>query len=154
MSLTFIIVLVIVGLLFFILEVLVIPGTSVAGVIGFVAIAVAVWQAWVQYGYETGLTVLGASLVGSIVCLWLSLRTNTWKRVSLKESIESKVNLIDGSIVYPGARGKSVSRLAPTGKVRFGSEDFEAQSQEGFIDQGQEVEVVKIEGNKITIKPL
>nr|HML86602.1 nodulation efficiency protein D (NfeD) [Bacteroidales bacterium] len=73
MSLTFIIVLVIVGLLFFILEVLVIPGTSVAGVLGFVAIAVAVWQAWIQYGYETGLLVLAGSLVGSILCLWLSL---------------------------------------------------------------------------------
>jgi len=154
MSLTFIIVLVIVGLLFFILEVLVIPGTSVAGVLGFVAIAVAVWQAWIQYGYETGLLVLAGSLVGSILCLWLSLRSNTWKRVSLKESIESKVNLVDERIVYPGAKGVSISRLAPTGKVRFGLVDFEVQSQDGFVDQGKEVEVVRIDRNKIIIKPL
>lgn len=46
MSWTVIIVLILVGLLFLLLEALVIPGTTIVGVIGFVLIAIGVWQSY------------------------------------------------------------------------------------------------------------
>ena len=40
---------ILIGLVFLVLEILVIPGVGVAGIIGFVLIAVGVWQSYAVY---------------------------------------------------------------------------------------------------------
>lgn len=152
MSLTIIILLIVTGLLLLVLEILIIPGTSVAGVLGFIAIGIGIWQAWVGYGTTVGVIVTFSTLAGAIASLYFSLKSRTWKRLMLNDTIDSKVNLVDAAKVKPGETGETISRLAPAGKARINGELYEVHSLSGFIDQRIEIEIVKIDHQKIFVK--
>jgi membrane-bound ClpP family serine protease len=152
MTWTIIIILILVGLLFLILEVVVIPGTTVVGIVGFVLMIVAVWQTYLVYGSTSGHLVLGGTLVLTLVGLRFALRSKTWDRVMLKSNIDSRANVIPEGSIKIGDVGKSISRIVPTGKALINDEYFEVCSSGEFIDPENEIEVVKIEHNKIFVK--
>jgi len=152
MSWTIIAVLIVVGFLFLLLEILVLPGTNVAGFIGFILIAIGVWQAYANYGSIAGSLTLAGSVIFSAVGLYYSLKSGTWKRASLNEKISSKVNTIDEEKIKVGDVGTAISRLAPMGKAFIGGEYYEVKTLGDFVDEGTEIEVINIEYNKITVK--
>jgi membrane-bound ClpP family serine protease len=152
MSLTVIAALIIVGLLFLILEVLVVPGTTVVGVVGFILMAIGIWQTYIAYGSTTGHIVLAGTLVLSLGALGLSLRSKTWKRAMLNAEIDSKVNTYDESEIKVGDGGITVGRLVPMGKALINDQYFEVRSMGEFINEQTKVVVVKIEFNKIYVK--
>jgi membrane-bound ClpP family serine protease len=135
-----------------VLEVLVIPGFGFAGVIGFILVAIGVWQTYAVYGLMAGHLVLAATFVTTVIILILALRSKTWKRLALSDEIDSKVNVIDLEKVQPGDRGKTVSRLAPMGKALINGEYYEVATTGDFIDQHSEVIITRIDHNKIIVK--
>ncbi len=153
MSWTIIAVLIVVGFLFLLLEVLVLPGTNVAGFIGFALIAIGVWQAYAGYGALAGSLTLAGTIVFSVVVLYLALKSGTWKRASLKSNIDGRVNLVDSEKIRVGDSGRAISRLAPMGKAMINNEYYEVKTLGEYLDAGTEIEVISIEFNKITVKP-
>lgn len=145
--------LILIGLAFLLLEILVIPGTGVAGIVGFILIGIGVWQAYSYYGAMTGHWVLAGTFVGTIAVLVYSLRAKTWRRIMLKSEIESKVNLVDEDKLKPGDAGKSISRLVPMGKAMFNNEFYEVRSMGEFLDPDVDIIIEKIEDHKIYVKP-
>jgi len=145
--------LILIGLAFLLLEILVIPGTGVAGIIGFILIGVGVWQTYEQYNTTTGHWVLASTFVATIAVLAISLRSRTWRKVMLKSEIGSRVNIIDEASLKPGDEGKSISRLVPGGKAIFNGDYYEVRSMGEFIDPGVDIVIVKIEDHKIFVKP-
>ncbi len=143
---------IVLGLIFMVLEVLVIPGFGFAGVIGFILVAIGVWQTYAMYGLIAGHLVLAGTFVMTVLVLVLSLRGKTWKKLMLSSAIDSKVNLVDQSTVKTGDTGKTVSRLAPMGKAIINGEYFEVATTGDFIDQHTEIEIIKIDHNKIFVK--
>jgi len=143
---------ILIGLIFMVLEVLVIPGFGFAGVIGFILVAIGVWQTYAAYGLMAGHLVLAGTFVMTVLILFLSLRSKTWKRLALSDEIDSKVNVIDLEKVKPGVKGKTVSRLAPMGKALINGEYYEVSTDGDFIDQQTEVVITRIEHNKIIVK--
>ena len=79
------------------------------------------------------------------------LRSNTWKKLSLPTQLEGTVEGVDDSIQV-GDLGTTLGRLAPMGNVQIRDIVVEAESQSGYIDSRQQVEVVKIYKNKIVVK--
>ena len=154
MTWTIIAVLIAVGFLFLLLEILVLPGTNIAGVVGFVLLAIGIWQAYAVYGGMAGTITLLATLFLSAVTLYYALKSKTWNKAALHKNIDSKVNVVDADKIKAGDKGKTVSRLAPMGKAEFGGEYYEVNALGQFIDPGTEIEVVKIENNKITVKKI
>jgi membrane-bound ClpP family serine protease len=152
MTWTIIAVLIIVGFLFLLLEILALPGTSIAGVIGFVMIGIGVWQAYAVHGGMAGTLTLVGSLILSVIALYFALKSNTWKRASLSSNINSRVNIVEPESIKPGDTGKTVSRLAPMGKAMINNAYYEVRTKGEYIDQGTEIEVVKVDVNKITVK--
>ncbi|MCD4746650.1 MAG: NfeD family protein [Bacteroidales bacterium] len=153
MTWTIIIVLIVIGLLFLILEILVLPGTNIAGVLGFILLGIGIWQAYSTYGRLAGHYTLGATFLFTFVTLYFSLKSKTWKKLMLKSKIDSKVNIIDEKKVKVGDTGVTVSRLAPAGKATINGEFYEVHSTGDFIDQETEIIVLKINYNKIIVKP-
>jgi len=143
---------IIIGLIFLALEILVIPGVGVAGVIGFVLIAIGVWQAYAAHGLLAGHLVLGGTFIFTVLTLVLSLRGKTWRRLALSTAIDSKVNVIDHELIKPGDTGKTVSRLAPMGKAQINGEFYEVSTNGDFIDPKTDIIVLKIEHSKIIVK--
>ena len=152
MSWTIIAVLIIVGFLFLLLEILVLPGTSIAGIIGFILIAIGVWQAYTSFGSVAGTITLAGTIVFSAIGLFWALKSKTWTRASLKSAIGSRVNIVEEGRVKPGDTGKTISRLAPMGKAFINDAYYEVRSNGEMIDQGCEIEVIKVNINKITVK--
>lgn len=152
MSLTLIIILIIAGLLFLLLEVLVIPGTTVVGIAGFALIIFSVWESYNVFGSPTGHFVLLGTIFFTILTIYLALKSKTWNRIMLKTEISGKVNEIDSTKVQAGDSGVSVSRLTPGGKALINDEYYEVHTNGEFIDQESEIVVTHLADNKIFVK--
>ncbi|GAP44494.1 NfeD-like C-terminal, partner-binding [Lentimicrobium saccharophilum] len=152
MSLTLIIILIIAGLLFLLLEVLVIPGTTVVGIAGFALIIFSVWESYHVFGSPTGHFVLLGTIFFTILTIYLALKSKTWNRIMLKTEISGKVNEIDTTKVQAGDTGISVSRLTPGGKALINDEYYEVHTNGEFIDQESEIVVTHLADNKIFVK--
>lgn len=154
MTIAGIILLIILGIVLILLEFLVIPGVTIAGIGGFILLAGGVYLSYHYYGVETGNYTLAGTAVlitGSIV---LALRSRTWKKLMLRSSIDSKVNEIEEGKINIGDTGVTISRLAPMGKIQVNDEYYEAKTLNDFIDPNVEVVIKKIENNIIIVKPL
>lgn len=149
-----VILLIVIGLLLFVVEFLLIPGISVAGIGGVVFITTGIVIAYVNHGPMAGhLTLLG-TVVATVLTLYFALRSQTWRKFKLKASISSTVEgKIEEGQIKPGDSGIAISRLAPMGKARINEMVVEAKSLGDYIDQKSEVVVVKIEDNKVIVKP-
>ncbi len=156
MSLGLIIFLILLGLLLFIIEFILIPGITVAGIGGAVCILLGVILAFTNFGTTTGLIVLGSTALLLLVTTTLMLKAGTWKKFMLKTAVDGKVDNIgkDEGKVKPGDKGVTVTRLAPGGKVLVNGEYFEAKSIDILIDPRKEIEVIKIDDNKLIVKPI
>jgi membrane-bound ClpP family serine protease len=156
MSLGLIIFLIFLGLLLFIIEFVLIPGITIAGIGGAVCLITGIVFAFISFGTATGLIVLGVTMIIMIAATFFMLKAETWKKFMLRTSIDSKVDTIgsEEGKVKPGDRGVTVTRLAPGGKVLVNGEYFEAKSVDILIDPHQEIEVIRIDDNKVIVKPI
>lgn len=143
--------LIVIGAVLVLMEFLVFPGVNIAGILGFICIVGGVYFGYSYYGAMTGHFILLGTVLFGVGATWYVLRSNTWKKLSLETKIDSVVEGVNES-VRVGDRGKTVGRLAPMGNVRVSDCLVEAESLSGYIDAGQEVEVVKVLKNKIIVK--
>ena len=111
-----------------------------------------IWMVTMGFATKAGTLTMVVTLVVTAVVIVLILNSRTWKKCALETSIESKVNDFDKKSVHVGAVGKTISRLAPSGKAVFSGDTVEVASEHGLIDENCEVVVVKVEGNKIFVK--
>jgi len=151
-TLTIIILLISLGLVFILLEILVVPGTAVLGIIGMGLMAVGVWNTYDNFGTKAGhYTLIGVALF-SVISLYYALKSNTWKKFMLNAKVKGKVNTFDDNTIVIGDTGVTVSRLAPMGKASINDGYCEVQALADFIDENTEITVVNVEGNKIFVK--
>jgi len=154
MSITLIIIIILLGVLLFIIEFLLVPGITVAGIGGAILIVGGVIMAYHHHGSTIGnFTLLGTALI-SFLTVFMVLKSGTWKKIMLKKDISGKVNVVDqtGVEVKIGDMGKTITRLNPMGKVVINGNYFEAQSLNKYIDQKTDIEVIKVLSNKLVVK--
>lgn len=148
----YIILLVLLGLLFLVAELLLLPGVSVGAILALVCYGSAVYIAFVDFGTMPGIVTLVVVLVLSLIATVLSLRAKTWRRLSLQQEIDSTSNCLPEKEIAIGARGVSVSRLSPMGKVEIAGKVYEAKSADVYIDQKQTVSVVGFDNFSVIVK--
>lgn len=150
---TGIIILILFGILLFVIEFLLVPGITVAGIGGLVLTVLGVYKAFNEYDTVTGIWFLLGTIILSILVIVFSLRARTWKRFMLNTSVIGSVG--EKSLenqVKVGDTGTAATRLAPMGKIMIGDLVREAKSIEGYIDAHAEIEVVSVEGTFITVR--
>lgn len=152
MNWIFIAILILVGLIFLLLEVLVIPGITIAAIVGSGLVIIGIWQAYAAYGAFTGTVVLLSTIAVTAIMLYVALRSKTWKKMSLNTTIDGKVNEIADFKLTVGDKGVAISRIAPSGTAKFGDVLVEVASIGEFIDNGTHIEIIRVEDNKIYIK--
>lgn len=152
---TSVILLISLGLLLFLIEFLLIPGITIAGIGGAVLTFAGIYLAYARFGAMTGSIVLISTLLASILIFSLSIRSRTWKKAMLTTNIDSKMNEIPGiENIKTGDKGIAITRLAPMGTVKVNGITFEAKSVAGFVDPKTEIEVVKVSSSQIVVKPI
>ena len=151
MSWLLIIILISLGLLFLLLEVLVIPGTTLAGILGFGLIFTGLWQAYASKGIIEGHITLGSTVLVTVIVLYYSFKTGTWKRMELKSTSDGKMDQLEGTNIKIDDTGITVSRLAPSGKALINNDIIEVHTYGEFIDQEKEIQVIAVKNNKIIV---
>ena len=154
MTIFVIIFLILLGLLLLLIEFAVIPGVTIAGIGGLLLFVASVYIAFAKYGTIAGVITLIAILIAAPAMIVYFFKSKTGKKMILESQIDGKIENVDAEKIHVGDIGKSISRLAPSGKVRVNNEVVEAQSTGAFIDQNIDVRVVKIQSNKIIVELL
>ncbi len=146
-----IIVVILVGLVLLALEIMVIPGVGITGVLGFLLMTEGVWLAYSRKGTLAGNITLIITVLVSVSSMVVMLRSKTWKNAQLKTVVLSKVRTLDDNLKV-GMRGETTSRCAPMGNAVFGDNHVEVDAGTDYLKTGTPVEIVRIYGNKIFIK--
>lgn len=145
--------LVIVGLLLLGIELLVIPGFGVVGILGIVSFVCSCYFSFATFGVTAGVAVLIAEIVLVSAFIVLVLRSKTWRKITLNTNIDSKVDeLPQNKGIEVGMKGRAITRLAPAGQVEFENAVVEAFCRDTIINGGSIVEVVEIADNRIFVK--
>ena len=152
MTVTAILLLILLGILLLLVEFLVIPGITIAGILGTLLIIGGVVSGYYYHEPPTSHYILAGSLGALIIMFSFAFKTNTWKRFGLQNSIDSRVGEIDTEKIKVGDEGKSLSRLTPMGKAMINDEVFEVRTVGNIIDPNKEIIVKKIDGNKIFVE--
>lgn len=148
-----VIILILLGIILFLIEFLIVPGITIAGIGGLILMSGGVYLSFENFGNKTGFIVLIGTFVISLLILIYALRANTWKRVMLNTNIDSKVyEDTDANAIKAGDSGITMTRLAPIGKVKVNNITVEAKSISGYIDPKTEIVVVKLSGSQLIVK--
>jgi len=148
-----IVTLVLVGVLLLVVELILLPGISVAGVGAFISLLAAIVYGYLHYGFWGGSIVLTVTIIISIIAVVISLRASTWQRLSLKSTIDStSAKTPQENNIAIGDKGMTVTRLAPMGKVQVNDITVEAKSVDAYIDQQKPVEVIGFENTVVIVQ--
>jgi membrane-bound serine protease (ClpP class) len=154
------------GLILVAMEIFFIPGFGIAGVLGIVALlgglglsligSGATWDSWLSALGQVSLSILVAILVALFLLRYFQ-RLPFGKRLLLKTSLLSK----EGYASSPeedqrwlGKRGTAATDLHPSGIAHLNGDRVDVVSDGEFINAGQAVEVVRVDGNRIVVRLL
>ncbi len=164
------IILFVVGLILIGLEVFVIPGFGVAGVLGLVCtlgslVLVMLNNDMFDFSFVAdqqifvSVTTVLAGMMGAIIVMFFGgarlLNSNVFKRIALQDVQDAEQGFT--STFYKaksmiGQKGKAYTRLRPSGKVEIDGEIYDAFTRGNFIDEGVEVIVISDEGTSLKVK--
>ena len=138
--------------LFMALEIFIIPGTSLAGIVSAACLIGANVLVFDGYGLSAGIIVLASSL---IICLlagiWM-LRSKALDRISLKRTIDSTAATEEQLSVKVGDRGIAQTRLALIGNADFDGKIVQVQSADGFLDEKTPIVVTRVIDGQVWVK--
>lgn len=160
----------VVGIILIALEVFVIPGFGVAGILGLICtigslILVMLNNDMFDFSFVGGdeifisfATVL-AGLIGAIVVMFFGgarlLNSPVFKRIALQDVQDKDQGFTstfykEKSMV--GLTGKAYTRLRPSGKIEIDGVIYDAFTRGNFIEEGSKVEIISDEGTSLKVK--
>ncbi len=152
MLLTLIVSCILIGIILIVLEVLVVPGTTVVGGAGLVLIIGGVMWMYADFGTVAGHWSLVISAAATILAVVYAMRSGAWNRFSLKSAIDSRASNDFSLDVHVADEGISLSALRPMGTVELNDKRYEARTAGEMLPQNTKVIVVSISGNTIIVK--
>jgi membrane-bound ClpP family serine protease len=144
---------ILIGFLFILAEVLFVPG-GVLGAIGGIVLLYGIYLPYSVGETTGGHITLFTTLVLLTISLFMAIRSQTWKKIQLDKVIDSNVKNKDTETLKIGDQGVATSRLNPMGTVRFDNKYVEVTTFDTFTNEGEDVEIIKIEKNKIIVKQI
>ena len=171
------IIIVSIGLILLAIELFVIPGFGITGILGIILTIIGLFALMLPgidklsfFDLETfrlvgeafiqRLAWLFGGLVFAIVVILLlarffSDRYFRFSKLILKGEQEGYQSGIPKEMMPEvGTQGECVTPLRPAGKVHIGEDLFDAMSEGGFLKANTAVEVIKIEGSKVIVKEI
>ena len=136
--------LIIAGLILFIIEVFLLPGISIAGIISAICLLYANYYAFDTLGTIPGCITLTISAMGVIgITIWF-MRSKTVDKLSLKKTIDYRPEPLKGLDLKAGDEGIALTRLALIGNAEFNGRIIEVRSSGDFIEQKSKIRVERI----------
>ena len=152
------------GLILVGLEIFFVPGFGITGILGIVALLGGLGLSLVGAGatWDSMLTALGQvalSILVAIIAALFLLRYFPRLPFGKRLVLEKKLPAEEGYASSPeedrrwlGKRGTTASDLRPAGIAHFNGERVDVVSEGDFIEAGQPIEVIRVEGNRIVVR--
>ncbi len=154
MGILFIIALVISALLLLLVELFVIPGSSLAAILSAICLSWAVAYAFINISALAGIiTLIIALILGSCVLITF-MRSKTLDKVALTEEVSSTVDRSVAAQVQVGDKGYAVTRLALIGNAEINGHVVEVRSADGFLNEKTPVVVTCVTDNEIIVQKI
>lgn len=152
MDIFIIAILVIAATILFLVELFVVPGISIAGILAGGCIIFANYYAFASLGVAGGVITLLVSAVACIGSLVWFMRSKTLDRLSLKTDITGTVDHTARQSVKVGDTGITTTRLALVGQADIAGHLVEANSADGFLDEKTPIVVTRIDNGTIFVR--
>ena len=139
------------------LEIFVIPGVNIFGIVGFATMCAGVWYAYAKLGTGSAAAVAVLGLAGSALLVRLLIRVRAWHRIVLdaetgrKQGYDSSA---PGLAEFNGLSGEALTTLRPAGRAKFGERVIDVVTEGDFVSSGELIEVVEIGGNRVVVQKL
>jgi membrane-bound serine protease (ClpP class) len=158
--------LVAVGLVLLTVEVFVTPGFGLAGTLGLLALVGGLGLSLVGAGatWSVVLTALGQIVVTLLLAIAASLamlrflpRLPFGRRLILETELDAREGFAsapEADRMWLGKRGTAASTLRPASIATFEGDRVDVVSDGEFIDPGDPITVVKVDGNRIVVRQL
>ena len=148
--------LLVMGFAMVLLEIFVIPGFNIFGVVGFLTAVAGVVYAYTYMGGLAAGVVAGLGLIGTVALVRLMIKVRAWDRLvhhggMTREQGYDSVN--PGRDGLLGQTGEALTTLRPAGRVQFGEKVVDVVSEGGYIERGSVIEVLKVAGNRVVVHP-
>jgi len=155
------------GVLLLVVEIFVIPGFGVFGIAGIILMMVGLFLGLVSDfplidGDILELAVMqlaGAFILSGILIYILAktlTKTKVWNKLILRDNIEAKSGYTSNKKFthLNKKEGKALTDLRPAGTVIINDQRYDAVTQGEYIEKGNKIKVIEIEGSKIVVKIL
>lgn len=148
----------IIGLVLILLEIFVIPGIGITGVLGFL-------------GLVTGILLAATSVKQAVISLLVAFTSTiliaffvfryfkggkSWDQLILNLKQDQQSGYIAHKDVnsYLGKIGLTITPLRPAGTARFDEHLLDVISEGNFVEKNIQVRIIRVEGGKIIVRPL
>ncbi|MBO7418226.1 MAG: nodulation efficiency protein D (NfeD) [Bacteroidaceae bacterium] len=154
MGILFIVALVISALLLLLVELFLIPGSSLAAILSAFCLVWAVSYAFVNISALAGIiTLIIALILGSCILITF-MKSKTLDKVALTEDVASTVDRSVAAQVKVGDKGFAVTRLALIGNADINGHLVEVRSASGFLNEKTPVVVTRVSDNEIIVQEI
>ncbi|PWG81788.1 NfeD family protein [Pararcticibacter amylolyticus] len=158
-----------VGVILLLLEIFVIPGFGVAGIMGIICIIGGLvlslvlndWFDFTVTGSEqissAAMLVMGSMVLAIVVCVFVGkslLKTPVFQRLVLQDEQRSQMGYVSGRQrdEMLNKTGYAKTDMRPSGKIEIEGKWYDAVSLDGYIDKGTEVVVEKQENYNVFVR--
>ena len=141
-----------VATLLLVVEVVFIPGFGVTGLLGVLSMVGAIFYSFFLIGSLAGWVTLAVACVICISLFLWALYGNSLDKVALKKNIDSTVMEGEEGKFAVGDKGVARTRLALIGEAEINGEIVEVKSESGFVDEGAEIEIVRLSADTVFVK--
>ena len=153
MTISIIALLLIVGFIFIVIEVFLVPGFSVPGLAGIGMIGYGIFRAKMTYGSSGALVTFAVSAVAAIILIKAALRSRIVKKFGLEYS-EKEAKAVDDYSILIGKNGTAMSTLRPSGTAMIDNIRYDVVTDGEYIEKDSPIRVSEIEGTRIIVSPL
>ena len=147
--------LLVLGFVLVLLEIFVIPGINIFGIVGFLTAVAGIAYAYMNMGGLAAGVVAGLGLLGTAILVRMMLKVRAWNRLVLNDGMTRKAgydSVKPGRGALLGQTGQAVTTLRPAGRAQFGERVVDVVSEGDYIERGEQVEVLKVAGNRVVVQ--
>ena len=148
-----------VGLILLILEIFVIPGFGITGIMGILAVLTSL--ALAAPDFNQAVLTLSGSLAVALLIIFFTLKNKktrkVWGKLILSHKLEAKEGYSshDESLaVYTGKRGTALTTLRPAGAAEIDGKRLDVVTSGEYIEAGSGLEVLLVEGTRIVVREI
>ena len=152
-----------IGVGLIIVEIFVIPGFGVAGILGITLMLGSVFFVFDQaYEFETAVLWLSISVILSagliILAFWFLPGTQLFQRFALSTVMDTEMGYHSSSPEnfqdYLGQSGTALTPLRPAGTARIANKRVDVVTAGDFIPQNSNIKVIEVEGSKVFVEAI